>query len=109
MFDVADPADPEQILVHETEFFHHNLDTDGETLYLCGNDGDRNPLVCVDVETGREAGRWSVLDADDRWAEAHPASGGFTTCGSPTASCTAPTGRRGPGSSTSPTPPTRRH
>jgi hypothetical protein len=72
VFDVADPADPERILVHETEFFHHNLDTDGETLYLCGNDGDRNPLVCVDVETGREAGRWSVLDADDRWAEAHP-------------------------------------
>jgi len=72
VFDVSDPAAPEQVLAYETDFFHHNLDTDGETLYLCANDGVRNPLVCVDVETGEEVGRWSVLDADDRWADADP-------------------------------------
>jgi hypothetical protein len=72
VFDVSDPADPQRVLAHETDFFHHNLDTDGETLYLCGNDGDRNPLVCVDVESGEELSRWSVLDADERWAEVHP-------------------------------------
>ena len=72
VFDVSDPAAPERVLAYETEFFHHNLDTDGETLYLCANDGDRNPLVCVDVGTGEELSRWSVVDADDRWAEVHP-------------------------------------
>ncbi|PSP66498.1 hypothetical protein BRC85_10105 [Halobacteriales archaeon QS_1_69_70] len=73
VFDVSDPADPQRVLAHETDFPHHNLATDGDTLYLCGNDGDRNPLVCVDVATGAERGRWSVLDADDRWADVHPA------------------------------------
>jgi hypothetical protein len=72
VFDVSDPAAPERVLAHETEFFHHNLDTDGETLYLCANDGDRNPLVCVDVGTGEELSRWSVVDADDGWADVHP-------------------------------------
>jgi hypothetical protein len=71
VFDVSDPADPTAVLTHETDFYIHGLDTDGKTLYLCGNDGDRNPLVCVDVETGEELARWSVLDADDRWGAVH--------------------------------------
>lgn len=70
VFDVSDPADPREVLTRETSFHHHNLDTDGETLYLCGNDGETNPLVCVDVETGEELGRWSVVDEDERWADA---------------------------------------
>lgn len=67
VFDVSDPASPEQLLTYETAFYHHNLDTDGETLFLCGNDGEGNPLVCVDIESGEELGRWSVLESDDRW------------------------------------------
>ena len=69
VYDVSDPADPERVLARETEFFHHNLDVDGGTLYLCANDGGRNPLVCVDVDSGAELGRWSVVDADERWAD----------------------------------------
>lgn len=69
VFDVSDPTDPQEVLTYETDFYHHNLDTDGETLYLCGNDGGDNPLVCVDIERGEELGRWSVVDADERWAD----------------------------------------
>jgi len=69
VFDISDPASPEEVLTYETEFYHHNLDTDGETLFLCGNDGAGNPLVCVDIDSGTELGRWSVVDADDRWGE----------------------------------------
>jgi hypothetical protein len=72
VYDVSDPADPERVLARETEFHHHNLDVDGGTLYLCGNDGDRNPLVCVDVDSGEELGRWSVVDADGRWGDVDP-------------------------------------
>lgn len=72
VFDVSDPAAPRRVLAHETEFYHHNVHVDDETLYLCGNDGDRNPLVCVDLETGEELGRWSVLDADARWERVDP-------------------------------------
>jgi hypothetical protein len=71
VFDVSDPEDPQRVLAHETDFYHHNLATDGDTLFLCGNDGARNPLVCVDVGTGEELGRWSLLDADDRWRDVH--------------------------------------
>jgi hypothetical protein len=69
VFDVSDPAAPERVLAYETDFYHHNLDVDGETLYLCGNDGDRNPLICVDVASGEELGRWSVVDENERWAD----------------------------------------
>lgn len=68
VYDVSDPTDPEHVLTYETEFYNHNLDTDGETLYLCGNGLDGNPLVCVDIDSGEEVGRWSILDEDDRWA-----------------------------------------
>jgi hypothetical protein len=69
VFDVSAPADPEHVLTYETDFYHHNLDTDGETLYLGGNNVEGNPLVCVDIESGEEVGRWSILDEDDRWGE----------------------------------------
>ena len=72
VFDVSDPADPEEVLTHETDFYHHNLDVADGTLYLCGNDGERNPLVCVDVASGEEVGRWSIVDADQRWADVYP-------------------------------------
>ncbi|MFT4885109.1 MAG: hypothetical protein ACI8U4_002629, partial [Natronomonas sp.] len=71
VFDVSDPADPEHVLTYETDFYHHNLATDGETLYLGANGEEGNPLVCVDIESGEEVGRWSILDADDRWADVY--------------------------------------
>jgi hypothetical protein len=71
VFDVSDPTAPERFLTYETEFYHHNIDTDGETLFLCGNDGGDNPLVCVDIDSGEELGRWSVVESDNRWSEVH--------------------------------------
>jgi hypothetical protein len=71
VFDVSDPRDPEHVLTYETDFYHHNLDTDGETLYLGGNGEAGNPLVCVDIESGEELGRWSILEEDDRWADVY--------------------------------------
>ncbi|PSQ35915.1 hypothetical protein BRD05_04185 [Halobacteriales archaeon QS_9_70_65] len=108
VFDVSDPAAPERVLVHETPFYDHNVDLDDETLSLCGNDGDRNPLVCVGLGTGETVGRWSVVDADDRWADVDRASGSCTTSPSSTASPTTRTWRPERGSSTSPIRPTRR-
>jgi hypothetical protein len=69
VYDVSDPAAPERVSVHETEFFNHNCDIGDGVVALCGNDGDRNPLVTVDAETGEELGRWSVVDAEPGWAD----------------------------------------
>jgi len=69
VYDVSDPNAPERVAVHETDFFNHNCDIDDGVVALCGNDGDRNPLVTVDAETGEELGRWSVVDAEPAWAE----------------------------------------
>ena len=66
--DVSDPASPEEVAFHPTEFPVHNCFVRDGVAYLTGNGGDRNPLVTCDVETGEEVGRWSVIDADDRWA-----------------------------------------
>jgi hypothetical protein len=67
VYDVSDPADPEQLTVVETDFFHHNLDVADGVLYLCANDGQRNPLVTVDARTGERLGEWSVVSQDDGW------------------------------------------
>ncbi len=69
VYDVSDPADPARVSVHETDFFNHNCDIADGVVALCGNDGNRNPLVTVDAETGEELGRWSVVDAEPRWAD----------------------------------------
>ncbi|AKU06546.1 LVIVD repeat-containing protein [Haloferax gibbonsii] len=71
--DVSDPATPEEIAFHETEFPIHNCFAADGRAYLTANDGDRNPLVVLDTDTGDELGRWSVVSADDRWADV-PAS-----------------------------------
>jgi hypothetical protein len=69
VYDVADPAAPARVSVHETDFFNHNCDIADGVVALCGNDGDRNPLVTVDAETGAELGRWSVVEAEPGWAD----------------------------------------
>jgi len=66
--DVSDPADPAEVAFHATEFPVHNCYVADGRAYLTGNDGGRNPVVVVDLETGAEVGRWSVADAGDAWA-----------------------------------------
>ena len=66
--DVSDPERPAETAFHPTEFPIHNCDVREGFAYLTGNDGGRNPIVILDVDTGAEVGRWSVLDADERWA-----------------------------------------
>jgi hypothetical protein len=69
VYEVSDPTAPELLSVHETPFFNHNCDVDDGVVGLCGNDGERNALVLVDAVTGERLGDWSVVDADERWAE----------------------------------------
>jgi hypothetical protein len=67
--DVSDPAAPREVAFHETSFPVHNCDVADGRAYLTGNDGDRNPLVVLDVrDEPTVVGRWSVLDADARWS-----------------------------------------
>ena len=72
LFDVTDPADPERVAVHETEFPIHNCFLRDGVLYLTGNDGEGNPLVIVDADEPSEVGRWSILDAEPAWEEVDP-------------------------------------
>ena len=53
----------------ETPFFNPHSDIDDGVVYLCGNDGQRNALVAHDARTGERLGDWSVVDADERWAD----------------------------------------
>jgi hypothetical protein len=69
VYDISDPAAPERVTVHETDFFNHNcFATDGR-VYLCGNTGDRNGLVVVDARSGEELGRWSLADRNGQWRD----------------------------------------
>ncbi|WP_232833714.1 LVIVD repeat-containing protein [Saliphagus sp. LR7] len=74
LYDVSDPADPEPLATHETDFHIHNSTLHEGYCYLVGNDGERNPLVIVDVsgDEPREVGRWSLLDHEPRWADVDP-------------------------------------
>ncbi|MBB6647049.1 LVIVD repeat-containing protein [Halobellus ruber] len=66
--DVSDPARPVEVAFHATDFPVHNCFVRDGLAYLTGNDGGRNPIVILDVETGAEVGRWSVADVADAWA-----------------------------------------
>jgi hypothetical protein len=68
--DVSDPAAPRAVAFHETSFPVHNCDVADGHAYLTAADGDRNPLVVLDVRGDEPTvvGRWSVLDADERWS-----------------------------------------
>ncbi|MFC7130059.1 LVIVD repeat-containing protein [Haloferax chudinovii] len=70
--DVSDPANPDEIAFHETGFPIHNCFAADGRAYLTANDGDRNPLVVLDIDSGDELGRWSVVAADDRWTDVSP-------------------------------------
>ena len=66
--DVSDPGMPAEVAFHPTDFPVHNCYVADGLAYLTGNDGGRNPIVIVDLETGAEVGRWSVADVGDAWA-----------------------------------------
>jgi PGF-CTERM protein len=71
LYDVGDPANPEQVAFYETDFPIHNCDLRDGFVYLTGNDGVENPLVVVDVRDDEptEVGRWSLIDRDETWLE----------------------------------------
>ena len=71
LYDVSDPANPEQVAFYETGHPIHNFAFEDGVAYLSGNDQIRNPLVAVDCSDAdpEEAGRWSLLDYDSAWAD----------------------------------------
>jgi hypothetical protein len=73
LFDVSDPARPEQVGFHPTEDHIHNIHFSDGIVYLTGRDQGMS-VVMVDV-TGDdpvEVGRWSPLDVEKRWADVEP-------------------------------------
>jgi hypothetical protein len=71
LVDVSDPAAPERVAVFETGYPIHNAFLADGYAYLTGNDGDRNPLVIVDVrgDDPVEVGRWALADVDPAWED----------------------------------------
>ncbi|WP_410765752.1 LVIVD repeat-containing protein [Haloferax sp. DFSO60] len=67
--DVSDPASPDEIGFYETDFPIHNCFAEDGRVYLTANNGEDNPLVVLDIASGDELGRWSLLSEDDRWAD----------------------------------------
>lgn len=74
LYDVSDPTEPRPLGAYETDFHIHNSTLHEGYCYLVGNDGERNPLVVVDVsgDEPREVGQWSLLDHEPRWEEVDP-------------------------------------
>jgi hypothetical protein len=67
--DVSDPANPVERAFYETDYPIHNCFVRDGVAYLTANDGDRNPLVFLDVASGEELGRFSIVDDDETWAD----------------------------------------
>jgi hypothetical protein len=73
VFDVSDRQNPERVGAVELDTRIHNCDFDGHYAYITANGRPDSPLAVVNTETGAAVGSWSLLDADERWAEVHPA------------------------------------
>jgi hypothetical protein len=68
-YDVSDPADPEQLGVHETPYPIHNCDLEDGVAYLTANGAASVGLVTVSAGTAPERlGSWALTDHDQRWA-----------------------------------------
>ncbi|MGQ4556667.1 LVIVD repeat-containing protein [Halobellus sp. GM3] len=67
--DVSDPETPVERAFYETSYPIHNCFVRDGVAYLTANDGDRNPLVLLDIATGDELGRFSLVDVDEAWGE----------------------------------------
>lgn len=72
--DVSDPANPETVAFHETDYPIHNCFLDGDYAYLTANNGGKNPIVVVDVsgDDPEEVARWSLPDYDETWSDVPP-------------------------------------
>jgi PGF-CTERM protein len=70
LYDVADPADPQRVSVHETDYAIHNAFLADGRAYLSQFDDRRVGMVVVDVgdDDPERVGRWSLLDVNERWA-----------------------------------------
>jgi PGF-CTERM protein len=75
LFDISDPANPEQVASHETGWYIHNCYFEDGVVYLSGSGlfqaEGRIPLVMYDVtdDDPEEVGRWSPVDHDEAWGE----------------------------------------
>ncbi|PSQ26638.1 hypothetical protein BRD03_09480 [Halobacteriales archaeon QS_9_68_17] len=71
VYDVSDPAAPEQRGFFETETGVHNCFLEGDTLYLTGTDFQEERLVVADVsgDEPEELGRWSLPQHDEQWGQ----------------------------------------
>ncbi|NHN48205.1 hypothetical protein G9464_11410 [Halostella sp. JP-L12] len=71
IYDVSDPASPEQRGFFETETGVHNCCLDGDTLYATGTDFQEEALVVADVsgDNPEEIGRWSLPQHDEQWGQ----------------------------------------
>lgn len=71
LFDISDPADPQQVAFHATGFHIHNVHFTDGTVYLTGTGLDPEPLVIVDVsgDTPQEVGRWALTAHNPAWGD----------------------------------------
>jgi PGF-CTERM protein len=70
VFDVSDPANPQQTATVPTDHAVHNAALDGDTAYLTGYMLPDQPLVAYDLsgDEPSELFRWSVTDENDAWS-----------------------------------------
>lgn len=71
LFDISNPADPEQVAFHPTDHYIHNTYFTDNVVYLTGRIDNDTPVVMVDVsdDDPEEVARWSLVDHDERWAD----------------------------------------
>jgi hypothetical protein len=69
LVDVSDPGAPRRRAFFETSYPIHNCFVRDGIVYLTGNDGDENPLVLLDADSGEELGRWALSDANPAWGD----------------------------------------
>ena len=71
LFDIADPAAPEQVAFFETDYYIHNSYFDDGIVYLAGNGLEPNAVVMVDVtaDDPEEVGRWDLTEHEAAWGE----------------------------------------
>ncbi len=73
LFDIADPAAPEQVAYYDTtddHYIHNTFFAEG-IVYLTGSGIEAHPLVMIDVtdDEPEEVGRWSFVEEDERYSE----------------------------------------
>ncbi|MDS0296392.1 LVIVD repeat-containing protein [Halogeometricum luteum] len=67
--DVSDPAAPERVAFHETDYPIHNCFARDGLAYLTKNDGETNALAILDLESGETLSEWTLTSVDGAWAD----------------------------------------